>query len=393
MARWNRTGSATVTNGQTAVVGTLTAWQTSARAGDRITFNANAAASKWYEVASVESNTALTLGNAYAGASGTISGTSGDFAIDNCSPDWSKPGDVALSVSRLLERITLIPQSGGVGDALKIPRINSSGTAYELVAASSSRETLTVGRTYFVNTIGSDANSGLTAATPFRTIQKAVDAVAALDTSIFAAQITVADGTYDEAITLKDPAGSGACYLLGNSAVPANVVINATGFSGAVYSSDSRKWSIGGFTLYGGASVIGINASGSAAVITVIAPIAFGGSAPSYIHLFASNRGVVRVNANYTISVAATYHVLSTTGGSISINNTSIVLSAVYAFSMFAYVTDMSYFTIYNPVFTGSSTGTKYYASNLSLISTGGAGVSYLPGNAGGSVSSGAIYG
>lgn len=134
MARWNRTGSATVTNGQQAVTGTLTAWHVSVRAGDRICFDLNAATQKWYEVASIQSNTALTLGNNFTGASATVTGASGVFAIDNCSPDWSKPGEVSLSISRLLERITLLTQPAGPGDALKLPRVNAAGTAYELVA-------------------------------------------------------------------------------------------------------------------------------------------------------------------------------------------------------------------------------------------------------------------
>lgn len=131
MARWNRTGSATVANGSTAVTGTLTAWTVAARAGDRICFDLNAASPKWYEIASVSSNTSLTLGNAYSGTAGTYSGASGAFAIDNCSPDWAKPGDVALSVSRLLERVTLLPQPVGLTDANKTPRINAAGTGYE----------------------------------------------------------------------------------------------------------------------------------------------------------------------------------------------------------------------------------------------------------------------
>jgi len=82
------TGTITsVANGGVAVVGSSTSW-TSALAGRYLqiteTDAANSGDGQWYEVASVESTTALTLKNPYVGAS--ISAATGAYIIGQVSP-------------------------------------------------------------------------------------------------------------------------------------------------------------------------------------------------------------------------------------------------------------------------------------------------------------------
>ena len=63
MATWYRVGTASVTNGSTAVTGVSTLWATQVKQGDVFTIDAQ----KWYEVDVVNSNTSITLKSAYTG--------------------------------------------------------------------------------------------------------------------------------------------------------------------------------------------------------------------------------------------------------------------------------------------------------------------------------------
>lgn len=98
-------------------------------------------------------------------------------------------------------------------------------------------EIVTASRTYYVDPTGSDSNDGLTALTPFATIQHAVDVVMqTLNQQLFGftdlITIQLADGTYDENLVLGPYVGySGATigvYLRGNTADPTAVVIQPT---------------------------------------------------------------------------------------------------------------------------------------------------------------------
>lgn len=95
MGIWDRTGTASVANGSTAVTGLGgTTWLVYARIGDRITFNGG---SKWYEIAAVGSNTSITLATAFA----ETSVVSGPYAIDPSSYRHQVPSDI-LEQMRLL---------------------------------------------------------------------------------------------------------------------------------------------------------------------------------------------------------------------------------------------------------------------------------------------------
>ena len=78
---------------------------------------------------------------------------------------------------------------------------------------------------FYVATTGDDADDG-TAANPFLTIQKGVNE-AFLVSSIVndLVVVYVADGTYEESITM--PSGSGYVRVVGNTTTPTNVVIDA----------------------------------------------------------------------------------------------------------------------------------------------------------------------
>jgi len=109
MTIWYRQGTASVEAGGTAVTGALTAWSSQVKPGDAITFDGG---DTWQEVASVESNTALTLAAAFDGE--TVSGVA--YAIDRRSPKWTLASDLAIKVGELLAKITPVIQTTGAPD-------------------------------------------------------------------------------------------------------------------------------------------------------------------------------------------------------------------------------------------------------------------------------------
>lgn len=89
-----------------------------------------------------------------------------------------------------------------------------------------------VTKNFYVATTGSDSNNGEAVGTPFLTIQKAIDVAGS---SIHGGEviINIADGTYNENLLAKDIIGSkgdivrgnSVVTLLGNTALPSNVII------------------------------------------------------------------------------------------------------------------------------------------------------------------------
>ena len=98
-------GTATATNGSTAVTGALTAWLANVKPGDEFYFIADA---RGYEVASVESNTALTLATAYQGSTG--SGKA--YSTKPIGPGWNIVSELSVTVAQLLGLIGTTITSG-----------------------------------------------------------------------------------------------------------------------------------------------------------------------------------------------------------------------------------------------------------------------------------------
>lgn len=254
-----------------------------------------------------------------------------------------------------------------------------------------SREVLTADRTYYVATTGSDSNDGLSSGAPFLTIQKAVDTVAALDISIYNVTIQIADGTYQEAVSLKIRTGSGICTIQGNAGTPSAVLVNPT--SGSCFSNtNAGRWDIKdlkiasttsmGFTLTGGNALIRFN------------NIDFGQCPGS--HIFADMGASVIADGNYTISAGSSSgaHVQAE-GGFITLHGRTVTLTGTPSFAAgFAWCgRGLGYFSLYSMTFSGGATGARYLLSggNASCFTNGG-GSTYLPGDSAGTASNGSVY-
>jgi hypothetical protein len=166
------------------------------------------------------------------------------------------------------------------------------------------RELLTANRTYFVDPAGNDSNDGLTGGTPFLTIQKAIDTVAALDIDIYDVTIQLADGTYSitTALQLKDPIGAGEVCILGNTGTPANVIIDGGGTTNNLFAPNiSQKYTVE--ALQGQAAVQSMSWNGSVRSSRVVFRDCRYVSTGSNIRVFygALSGGEISVKSTFTL--------------------------------------------------------------------------------------------
>jgi len=256
------------------------------------------------------------------------------------------------------------------------------------------RRRLTADLTLYVNgSTGSDSNDGLSAATPFATIQKAIDVVSGtLDTSIYTVTIQVAAGTYTAALICKQLIGSGSVQLFGDATTPANVTISVT--NGHCLATDGiRGYKIKGFKLTTSGSGDCIRSIGGGK-IEINGNMNYGACAGA--HMFAGSKGVITNLANsYTVSGAPNIHWQVGQDGLLAVEALTITLTASITVTNWAYAQDLSEIVCDGITFSlggNTVTGVRYGAADLSIINTGGGGASYLPGSSAGSSSGGSIY-
>jgi len=253
------------------------------------------------------------------------------------------------------------------------------------------RERLIANRSYYVRTDGSDSNTGLanTAGGAFLTIQKAIDTAAALDLSIHSVAINVADGTYTGAIVLKSYVGVGPISIVGNTGTPANVLISVTSASCIAGAQVLGPYAISGLKLQANTAGHNCITLTQGSQITY-SNIDFG---IANQHISVSIQAIAVASGPTTISGNANIHWFVNAGGHIQNAGRTITLSGTPAFAQaFAWALRHGRMVINGNTFSGSATGTRYFADTLALIDTAGGGASYLPGNAAGSTSGGAVY-
>jgi hypothetical protein len=163
------------------------------------------------------------------------------------------------------------------------------------------------------------------------------------------------------------------------------------------------------FTIQGNVgSPVVLSASGSGAGVGYAVAAAFPGTTIvvgagvnfgtcGNVHIQAIYTGLVALNANYTISGGAQYHVTSTASGVVVclLQPMTITLTGTPNFSQaFASCSESATYSVFSGAvtFSGSATGTRYLISANAVINTNGGGASYLPGNVGGTAATGGQY-
>ena len=258
------------------------------------------------------------------------------------------------------------------------------------------RERLTANRTYYVRTDGSDSNTGLanTSGGAFLTIQKAVDVASALDNGGFNITIQLADGTYSAGVTLKSFVGSGRIIVLGNQTTPANVHISVA--SGACVSGTNVLgiYEIRYLKLTSAATGNLVALTGSTTFVG-LQGLNYGSTGSGgYAHVSCQNGATADFVATaYSITGGAGYHLYTAIGGRIDCNVLTCTLTGTPAFAnAFAYAGLNAVTRVVSVTFSGSATGKRYEAVTNGVIDVAGAGATYLPGNASGTVDATGVY-
>ncbi len=250
------------------------------------------------------------------------------------------------------------------------------------------REQLTATRTYYVRTDGSDGNNGLANSSggAFLTIQKAVDTVAALDLSIYNLTIQVADGTYGGAVLVSGPwIGSGTVTLQGNTSTPANALLS-TGANDCITVGSGGTLTVTGFKLTNSGAFL--LHSGGAIRFSLLT---FGACGSQQLRV--TDGGRITATGNYAIDGGAGNHWSAVGNGIVRVQSKTITLTGTPAFSTAFANADLGSTVLVNGnTFSGPATGARYSATNNAVISSGGAGATYLPGNAAGSTGAGGQY-
>jgi hypothetical protein len=251
------------------------------------------------------------------------------------------------------------------------------------------REQLSANRIYYVRSDGSDGNNGLANSSggAFLTIQKAIDTVAALDLSIYNVTVQVADGTYAGAVVVSAPwVGSGTVTLQGNTSTPANALLS-TGANDCITVLTAATLTVTGFKLTNSGAFLLHASSGSIR----FSLLTFGSCGSQQVRV--TDGGRITATGNYGIDGGAGNHWSAVSNGIVRVQSKTITLTGTPAFSTAFANADLSSTVLVNGnTFSGSATGSRYAATNNAVISSGGGGATYLPGNAAGSTSTGGQY-
>lgn len=437
-----RVGTLSVANGSTSVTGTTTLWLANVLAGDLIIVGSTLA-----EVASVESNTALTLVSGWTGT--TVTGSA--YVIHRWSRGWLQAGTTALLLADYVSRIpTFIPTTGAPSDAVGSPgniavdtsanvfyvkgattwgsAVSMVGPAGELTrldavaggdlaawtgtnsaqvrkataaevrtAAGGVRETLTAARTYYVRPDGNNSNDGLTnsAGGAKLTIAGALAAAYKIDANGFNVTINIAAGTWAENIAVSSVIpGLNVLYFVGAGE---NVTIVGAGAATALLVSVPIRYQVQNLTLgaaSGGNSVglwgrygsVGYLIGGNVG-FNALSARAIGLDAGAYVE---ATSGEIRLRGStpFVIYVGDSASATLTAGCTVK-TMVPITCSGGFASVFTASATIVPTFDLT----AGAVTGPRYSVRKCGALSVNGAGVNFLPGSTAGTVDAVSYYG
>jgi hypothetical protein len=410
-------GTASVANGATAVTGSGTAWDAQITADDRF-----CAQGLNVRIASVNSATSITLAEAWPGTSLTsdpyeivpvygvdvqlrtreLLSQLADFStwyaqasaaaqsklyLYEDTDNGSNFGTLQAPASLTGDRVWTLPDVDLTLNAFAKTFLEAS-TAAAQQAAIGVREKLTANRTYYVSTSGSNSNDGLTAGTPFLTIQKAWDTIITLDLAGYTATIQHAASQTPTAglSTTAAPLGGNVVLDLGGS------TLHTTSGSAIIHRAPCTLTVQNGTiqTTTSGNCIYALGAGANVTIGTSGAGITFAACGGAHIR---SDNGAQVSGGTYTVSGGAVQHLLAVNGGIIALASGTVTVSGTPAISSaFANATGTSIISCFSVTFSGSATGTRYVVTTNAIISTFGGGANYFPGNSAGSTSTGGQY-
>ncbi|AZO54870.1 MULTISPECIES: hypothetical protein [unclassified Mesorhizobium] len=339
---------------------------------------------------------AVGTGVVGGGVNSLVSGTG--ITVDNTNPQIPVVNAASMSNATIKGRASA---GTGAPEDLTLSQVDALQ-----VAAGKKRGVLTAARTFYVRTDGADTHDGLTNAAggAFLTVQKAIDVAASLDTSIYDVTIQIGAGTYDignVGLIAKSAVGAGSIIIVGNEASPSTVVLRTTGvFSGNVANLVSQNLS----TVYklrgvriestGSGISFGLLVVGSSRLEFQNIDVGAG----LYQQLRAADGGVLIATGPYSVSGSSSaggLHWSAVGGAIIRVQSQTVTFAGTLSFGSFASSTTGAIVFANGITFAGTAgsvTGTRYAVDANAVISINGAGATYFPGNAAGTVTNGGQY-
>ncbi len=272
--------------------------------------------------------------------------------------------------------------------------VNCDGAAY-WSERGIGRKQLHADLTLYVATTGSDtANTGLTSASPFATLQRAYNLLQSqYDLNGHAVTIQLADGTYTSGLYANGPivgqAGATGVIIQGNASDMSSVAVNS-GTLSAINLKAGAALSVR--YIFAAASGTNTFQSADAGSILHYSHINFGATNSS--HVAAAYGGAALWDGPSTISGGASYHWYALGNSAIMSNsNTTFTVTGTPTFlQSFAGVFNGSILAAQALTFSGSATGKRYVVNNNGVIDAGSGGADYFPGSSPGSTSFGGQY-
>ena len=256
------------------------------------------------------------------------------------------------------------------------------------------RTRLTANTNFYVSTTGSDANNGLTAATPWLTLQNAANIIQKnYDLNGFVATINLTAGTYTAGVAVNGPftgaTGPSSVVFLGNTGSPSSYISAiSSGTNFAAY--NGAQFTVSGIQI-SGATAYAINADGGGSFINY-GNVIFG--AATAAHVASGTDARIVAIGDYTITGGSQNHFFAGGSGSaIAANSRNITVTGTPAFgSAFALANNCASLICQSSAISGSATGNRYQASLNGVINTNGAGATFFPGSVAGSTATGGQY-
>jgi len=239
--------------------------------------------------------------------------------------------------------------------------------------------------TVYVATTGSDATGNGSIGAPFATINKAMAYIQNLDMRGHIAMIKLAAGTYSDGLLYDSTYGlecGGKVVLSGVVGDPGAVTI-----TGGIQADGATSILRVQFVTITGS--IGIIANHDASID--YSNVVFGTVASSHVTATIGSRVVA--SGPYLINGPAQSFVQTSMGGAVILDNQTATVSGTPGFSnAFAFAVTNGMISATGATFSGAATGTRYNAVLNGVITTGGGGANFFPGNVAGGVSLGGQY-
>ena len=306
----------------------------------------------------------------------------GDTASLLFQSGWSGRAEMGLAGSDAF-RVKVSPNGSAFYDALVVDP--DTGRVTFPAGVVGLRPQLTGHRTYHVATTGSDGNNGLTAGTPFATIQKAIDEAHNLDCAYYDVTIEIANGTYAGASVVRPLIGGGTLVIRGNETTPASVVLSS-GLSfrnGAQVRVTGVRIAIATDLIHGLSVGLGVHLR--------LGKVEFGAVGANADHIFCDDPCHIVLEDNYTITGGARRH-MNIGMGYLTGANRTFTLTGTPAFTQFIATSNCGTVALSNPTISGTATGSRYIADTNGVINTFGKATTFLPGSTAGTNPNGGIY-